>query len=275
MLWAICIWELATITFVTKAALVTDALVPWWQLHLCDRSLTNDILPSLENMKHPEHHAQYWPTMRKLVAHGFPELALRLLKQHSTLRAGDRATDKDVMWPLLDGLETLLEYMPRLSDSSVTEPQIDDRPDPSEHALLRAFKRNHQTWSSDMRRLQHDAESAAQSSREAEQVASMARLLCGDSTEIDAVCDQWHGKLIATLLYQQPTTFRWQLPALVLTLMPNKGDAGPFQNVLLAILNDDPWAMLKGLRFVYGDGWLVAHLWDLLWRAGTVCYAPN
>ena len=36
------------------------------------------------------------------------------------------------------------------------------------------------------------------------------------------------------------------------------------------MLSDDPYGTLKAVRHAYGDGWLIAHLWDLLWRAGAV-----
>ena len=43
-----------------------------------------------------------------------------------------------------------------------------------------------------------------------------------------------------------------------------------FQGILVAILSDDPYAALRAIRAAYGDGWLLAHLWDLFWRAGAV-----
>lgn len=40
--------------------------------------------------------------------------------------------------------------------------------------------------------------------------------------------------------------------------------------VLLEILRDDPYAAVNLIREIYGEGWLLAHLWDMLWRAGAV-----
>ena len=119
ILWAVCIWELCVIVFVGRPALLTDVLVPWWQLHLCDRRATEQDLPVLESSDRPEEHAAFWPTLRELVARGLPELALRLLKRHSTLRAGGALSDDEQM--LLERLETLLELMPRLAEPELVQ----------------------------------------------------------------------------------------------------------------------------------------------------------
>ena len=58
-------------------------------------------LPLLEASDAPELSPTYWPTLRSLVAHGLPELALRLLRRH-----GPSAPDAE---PMLLRLEALLE----------------------------------------------------------------------------------------------------------------------------------------------------------------------
>ena len=70
-LWAVCVWELCVIVFVGRPALLTEALVPWWQLHLCDRRVANKDAPELEVLEQPEVHPMYWDTLRALIAHSF------------------------------------------------------------------------------------------------------------------------------------------------------------------------------------------------------------
>ena len=73
-LWAVCIWELCVIVFIGRPTLITEALVPWWQLHLCDRSTAEQDLPALEALNHPEDSPSFWPTLRALIARGLPDL---------------------------------------------------------------------------------------------------------------------------------------------------------------------------------------------------------
>ena len=84
-LWAACVWELSMLLFVGRPALLTGALVPWWQLHLCDRTPAEQALPALEASPSPDAQPSYWPTLRSLVACGLPDLALRLLRRHGAL----------------------------------------------------------------------------------------------------------------------------------------------------------------------------------------------
>jgi hypothetical protein len=116
----VCIWELCMIVFVGRPALVTEVLVPWWHLHLCDRRLMQQELPQLEKLEHPETHSSYWVAIRKLIVRGLPDAALRLLNQHSVLRSavgGDDGGDEQ----LLFRLSTLLEFMPRLADPELMQ----------------------------------------------------------------------------------------------------------------------------------------------------------
>ena len=209
-LWAVCIWELCMVVFVGRPALLTEVLVPWWQLHLSDRRLAEQELPALEALEAPEARPTYWPTLRKLAARGLPELSLRLLKQHSGLRAAADGSDEQL---LLERLETLLELMPRLA-----EPELMQQPQPEgaalgqlEQSALQDFKLRHQVWASDLAALARDADAAPPSLPSAKEVASTARLLAGEEAAIQAASDSWHSRLIATLLYQQPTTLRWQV----------------------------------------------------------------
>ena len=106
----------------------------------------------------------------------------------------------------------------------------------------------------------------------AKEIGEIARLISGDESAIEASTDSWHGKLIAKLLYQQPTTLRWQMREVLDSCLPPsaRSSLDPFQAAMAAVISDDPYATLRALREGYGDGWLPAHLWDMLWRAGAV-----
>ena len=278
-LWSVCIWELCLMVFVGRPAVITEALIPWWQLHLCDRKVADE-LPSLESLERPEAKDTFWRTLRSLVARGMRAEALRLLKQHSVLRAGDRdvgGPEEQVLWPLLDRLETLLEFMPRLFEPELVQPHRDEAGlGVLEQQALRTFQHNHATWRADVSALVRDAELDAPSVPAAAEIATSGRLLLGDEAVLREHTEQWHGLLIGRLLYQSPTVMRWQLPSLLAELegqLPSLLDEArrdPFQAIVLAILADDPWATLKSVRDAFGDGWLASHLWDLLSRAGIV-----
>ena len=64
------IWELCLVVFVARPALLTEALLPWWQLHLLDRTIAEVELPALEALARPEADATFWPMVRKLAARG-------------------------------------------------------------------------------------------------------------------------------------------------------------------------------------------------------------
>ena len=271
VLWAACIWELCMTVFVGRPALLTDDLVQWWNLHLDDRKLTEQELPALEALDAPETRPTFWTALRRLAARGLTELALRLLRQHSALRAAAAAGGDEAV--LLERLETLIELMPRLNEPSLMQPMQEDTPlGHLENAALTEFKDQHRVWSSDLTSLARDADAAPSSMVTAREVAATARLLCGDDAAIRACCDSWHARLVATLLYQQPTTLRWQLGEVIDRCLPpaERNSLDPFAAVLVSVLSDDPYGTLKAVRHAYGDGWLIAHLWDLLWRAGAV-----
>ena len=275
-LWSVCIWELCLMVFVGRPAVLTEALIPWWQLHLCDREVANDELPALLRLERPEAEDTFWRTLRCLVARGMRADALRLLKQHSVLRAGDRVVgspEEQVLWPLLDRLETLLEFMPRLAEPELVQPHRDEAGlGLHEQQVLRTFQHNHATWSADVSALVRDAELHAPSVPVAKEIAKSGLLLRGDEAMLREHTEQWHGLLIGRLLYQSPTVMRWQLPSLLAELVPSTHEArnDPFQAIVIAILADDPWATLEKVRNAFGDGWLASHLWDLLSRAGIV-----
>lgn len=53
-------------------------------------------------------------------------------------------------------------------------------------------------------------------------------------------------------------------------LLPSEEPESSFHRVLIAILSDDPYAAVGSIRDAFDEGWLLAHLWDMLWRAGAV-----
>ena len=150
------------------------------------------------------------------------------------------------------------------------QPQREDTPlGQLERSALEEFKLRHRVWTSDLEMLIRDADAAAAVVPAAKEIGATARLLSGEEAAVQASSEWWHGKLIAKLIYQQPATLRWQLGALLAQCTPAES-LDPFQSVLVAILSDDPYAAMRAIRAAYGDGWLLAHLWDLLWRAGSV-----
>lgn len=211
-LWAVCIWELCVIFFIGRPALLTEALVPWWQLHLCDRGAAEQDLPALEALDAPETSPKYWPTLRALIARGLPEHALRLLKQHSGVRAGAGSESEQL---LLERLETLLELIPRLAEPELLQPQREEAPlGQLEQAALQDFKLRHHVWATDLQALMRDANAgAAGGVGSAAEVSKTVALLSGDAETMDEHSEWWHGKLITMLLYRQPTTLRWQVGA--------------------------------------------------------------
>lgn len=141
-----------------------------------------------------------------------------------------------------------------------------------EQAALLDFRQSRATWCADLGALAADADAAPPSMRSAKEVAATARMLGGDDRAISEAADGWHGKLIAKLLYQKPSTLRWQLRDVLDECLPasERASLDHVGSALVAILCDDPYAMLRSVRACYGDCWFPAHLWDLLWRAGVV-----
>ena len=84
----------------------------------------------------------------------------------------------------------------------------------------------------------------------------------------------WHALLVAKLYYEQPALLRWQLRdgGLLAACLPTEAEAAlpPFEKALVGCLRDNPYEMLEAARAGWGDGWLLAHMWDLLWRARRV-----
>ena len=122
-LWGACIWELCMHVFVVRPSLLTETLLPWWQLHLCDRRLMEEELPAFEMAPSPETRPGYWGAIRRLIARGLPELALRLLKRHAALQSGGGGDEQT----LLERLETLLELMPRLVEPNLMQVCVRER----------------------------------------------------------------------------------------------------------------------------------------------------
>lgn len=129
-------------------------------------------------------------------------------------------------------------------------------------------------WKEDASQLHTDATHAASTGdTSAAGVAATAAILCADPHALASACGgAWHGLLMARLFLDQPTRLRWELVGAM------AGDAGSgviegndiFSSCLVALLSDDPYAAVKCIRTAYGDGWLTAHLWDLLCRARAV-----
>jgi len=65
-----------------------------------------------------------------------------------------------------------------------------------------------------------------------------------------------------------------QVRQLVSECAPPPSETDAFDRALIATLSDDPYAAMQSVREAYGDGWVVAHLCDLLWRAGAVSLEP-
>ena len=206
-LYAACAWELAITVFVGRPAVLTDVLVPWWQLHLCDRTAAERELPALCELERPETSAQFWSLLRKLIAQGMPEHGARLLRHHSAMRGGGEYG----LQPLLERLQTMLEFMPRISDAGIGTHQQSEADPLFEKAALTDFQLRHRVWSNDLAELAREA--SLTSGAEAAEVMATSRLLCGERAELDRVASTWHEKLIARLLYSQPTLLRWQARA--------------------------------------------------------------
>ena len=109
-------------------------------------------------------------------------------------------------------LEALLEQLPRLNDAELLQPHLESAALPALPAeLLAHFQLRHRVWKADVGALARDA-AGATADPTAAHVAAVARVLDGDDAAIaDAVgAAGWHAKLLAKLLYAQPTLFRWQ-----------------------------------------------------------------
>ena len=102
--------------------------------------------------------------------------------------------------------------MPRLNDAELLQPHLESAALPALPAeLLAHFQLRHRVWKADVAALARDAAGATADPTSAH-VAAVARVLDGDDAAIaDAVgAAGWHAKLLAKLLYAQPTLFRWQ-----------------------------------------------------------------
>ena len=104
-------------------------------------------------------------------------------------------------------------------------------------------------------------------------VSRVAKILDADDAALREGCaaSGWHALLVAKLYYEQPALLRWQLRdgGLLAACLPTEAEAAlpPFEKALVGCLRDNPYEMLEAARAGWGDGWLLAHMWDLLWRA--------
>jgi hypothetical protein len=95
--------------------------------------------------------------------------------------------EEQVLWPLLDRLETLLEFMPRLAEPELVQPHRDEAGlGLHEQQVLRTFQHNHATWSADVSALVRDAELLAPSVPVAKEIAKSGLLLRGDEAMLRA-----------------------------------------------------------------------------------------
>eukprot|EP00316_Scyphosphaera_apsteinii_P019901 CAMPEP_0119302894 /NCGR_PEP_ID=MMETSP1333-20130426/4407_1 /TAXON_ID=418940 /ORGANISM="Scyphosphaera apsteinii, Strain RCC1455" /LENGTH=681 /DNA_ID=CAMNT_0007305391 /DNA_START=22 /DNA_END=2067 /DNA_ORIENTATION=- len=271
-LWASCIWELSVLVLIQRPVVLGELLVPWWQRHLSDRRTEESELPMLLASEEPHLLLTYWPTLRTLLALGRDQQALQLVQCHPALQEAPSGAGMRVMQQLLLRLETLIEQFPRLSDPDLFQPQLEEVAlGQRSQAVLAVFQHQWRQWRLDLGELARDAASAAQSDRSAAEIYETASLLSGEDAAITAaVGTEWHAVLLAKLLLQQPTRLRWQVADLVRELVPPLHSLDAFQRALTGILSDDPYAAVQAIREAYGDGWLVAHLWDLLCRVSRV-----
>ena len=64
-IWSACIWELAMIVFVAHPAVLTERILPWWQLHLCDRQAEEEEVPRIRDSERPEQEVPATPDVIK------------------------------------------------------------------------------------------------------------------------------------------------------------------------------------------------------------------
>ena len=64
-----------------------------------------------------------------------------------------------------------------------------------------------------------------------------------------------------------------QLGGLLSELVP-RHLMDPFERSLHAVLTDNPYGATTAIREAFGEGWLLSHLWDLLWRSHAVPAVP-
>lgn len=131
--WACCIWELAVIMFVAQPTVLTHHIQRWWGMHFSsgkEKEEMDEICasenPAVQVVCNPHacshiglamsSHSSYlqpnfWPTLRRLIAHGSIEAALTLLQHHNTSGVGET----DELENLMAKLEALVEVAPRLA----------------------------------------------------------------------------------------------------------------------------------------------------------------
>ena len=136
--------------------------------------------------------------------------------------------------------------MPRLNDAELLQPHLESAALPALPAeLLAHFQLRHRVWKADVGALARDA-AGATADPTAAHVAAVARVLDGDDAAIaDAVgAAGWHAKLLAKLLYAQPTLFRWQAALRDRELARSTATERPGAPTRLADARGDPGAHL-------------------------------
>ena len=268
-LWTACISELVTLMFLNKPLVLGEKLLPWWQRHLCEPDAEDTAKQLMAASEEAAHHEAFWPTIRALIVQGQPSKASLLLGLHPALAQSTDKFSGTVLGGTLLRLGTLLDNLPRLSEPALLQP-IDEATHPTFAAQesLTAFRHCWRIWKQDVDGLVRDAAAASHSQPDAKGVHSAALILAGDQNALEDACQgSWHGLLIANLMYSQPTRQRWQLSE----LLPSAACVQrPEERILLAALSDNPYACMDAVRDTYGDDWLLAHLYDLLCRAGEI-----
>ncbi|KAL1524496.1 hypothetical protein AB1Y20_019390 [Prymnesium parvum] len=267
-LWAACIWQLAMAVFVSQPAVLTERLVTWLRINQPCEEVKRQ--PEICASMAPGEQRDFWPVLRKLIVRGMTDLAVRMLQHHE---AASGAAGVEVEQLMLR-LETLLDTCPRLAEPELMQPQAEElRLGQLELQLLDDFKEHWRMWNQDVCALVRAADAVTLGRHGlAKEVLDTARMLAGDDDIIASHTEMWQEKFIAKLLYQQPTLLRWQVRELLPECISKmeEEELNPFERALLAIIRDDPYSALGCISEAYGEGWLVAHLWDMLWRAGAV-----
>jgi len=272
MQWAVSIWELAVLVFLRRPLVLGESFGLWWLRNFCSGVAEHKLHElSAKDATAPVDLEEFWQTLRTLIVQGLLEQAVELVNLHPQMRAAAlpsaarSAGAASTVETLLMRLEALLEHFPRLRDRQLLQPSPEDvNLRPGGGAALQAFNIKWRVWREDVSEL---LRSAPPSDPEAKQVIQTARLLAGEEDAIaNATGGAWHATLLARLLLSEPTRLRWDIHE----LLPSAEGLPLEEKAMLAILADNPYAARDAIRAAHGDGWLVTHLWDILWRARIV-----
>lgn len=192
-------------------------------MHLRDCKAQEQLIPPLLLSAVPECEPAFWPTIRKLLVEGAPQDALQLLQRHAALSGENTAIETHANG-VLARLQAMLENLPRLMDASLLQSQAEDEmTQPAINEALTGFKMQWNVWTQDVACLQRDADALAIDpaiGKTMSEVSSVLRILTGNEAQIKRDSQgAWHGELLAKLLYQRPTQYRWEASLSVTALL--------------------------------------------------------